>query len=107
MPLIGVRRSLIKPKRAAVVGYTPQGVHFSSTGPQSISNSSALTGVSDGTVGLVSFWFKAEGSDANVFRIFSSGNAGNTINGVILDRLTSGVIRLICQNSSGSNVIIT
>jgi len=92
--------------KAAIVGYAPQGVHFSSTGPQSLSDASALTGVTDGTVGLLSFWFKAEGSDANTFRVFASQNAGGTVNGVLVDRLTTGAMRLILQNSSGSNVVI-
>lgn len=92
---------------APAAGYTAQGVHFSSTGPQQLTDASPLTGVTDGTVGLLSFWFRAEGSDANVYRIFASQNAGGTVNAILVDRLNSGCMRLILQNSSGSNLVST
>jgi len=79
-------------------GYTAQGVHFSSTGPQGLDRGGSLTGVSNTFVGAISFWFKATANDANTFYIFTS-------NRVIVSRQTSGRIQLVIGDGVVGNVV--
>jgi hypothetical protein len=81
-------------------GYTPQGVHFSSAGPQFLNRGAALTGVTNTKVGAVSFWFRATANDANTFFIFSDNLAF-----FFLRRNTTGVIQLIISDGISFNPI--
>lgn len=82
-------------------GYTAQGVNFSAT--TTMHRAAALTGVTDSKVGTLSFWFRgAAASDASTVRVFGANGNG----GVIIDRLSSGVMRIITGDSVGSNNMI-
>src|SRR5229473_1257812 len=83
--------------------YVAQGVNFSAT--TAMHRAAALTGITDSKTIMISFWFRAAaGTDANTIRIFDAINT--TGQAIILDRLaTSGVMRVICQNSAGTDII--
>ena len=73
-------------------GYTAQGVHFNGS---TYMTSSALTGIADGSKGILSFWFKFTGNDGFYQIIFE--NRAPTIG---LNRDPSGHFAFTLNNTS-------
>ena len=69
-----------------------------------MTKSSSITGIADGKKGVLSFWFRIDGSDGSELTVFGGINTAATER-ISCFRTTGNKWQLECQNSSGTNIL--